>query len=218
MKKIRILLADDHVVVREGLKTALERNAADIEVVAEAGNGNEVLEFAETVEIDAFLLDLSMPNMNGFETTQQLRGIRPDLPVCALSMYSHDTFVEKALDSGVKGYVLKEDPTEEVIRALREVKEKRYYLSPKVCSIVIERFLDLRKLSAAEREPPVLTGRQSEILKLIGEGFNQQQIAKELGISPNTVHVHRMRIMKDLDLHSQPELVRYAIREGISGL
>ena len=215
---IEVILADDHAVVREGIKIAIEGKAEDIKIIAEASNGDEVLKIAKKDPADIYVLDISMPILNGIETTRRLKKRYPESKVIILSIHDEKIFVEKALKCGARGYLLKESATDEVIYAIREVHMGRFYLSPKVSKFVVQEFLGRRHNYALREKVIGLTEREREILQLIAEGFSTKETAKKLEISLNTVHVHRNNIMHKLDLHKQADLIRYALKEGISYL
>lgn len=215
---IKVLLTDDHPIVRYGLKSAIERNCKDIKVVGEASNGKEVLEIAKEKHVDIYILDISMPILNGIETAMRLRKVDPKSKVIILSIHDKRVFVERALKSGARGYILKESATEEVIRAIREVHMGRFYLSPAISSFIVNGFLSKVHGPTISEEIVNLTKREREILKFIAEGFTNKEIARKIDLSLYTVHVHRKNIMQKLDIHKRADLVRYAIKEGISKL
>jgi DNA-binding NarL/FixJ family response regulator len=215
---IRVILADDHPIVREGIKSIIKREARDIEVIGEAENGNEVLEMAKEDPADIYILDISMPILNGIETLVRLIKRQPQSKAIILSIHDNRSFVHKALESGARGYVLKENATEDIIHAIREVHRGRYYLSPGVAKYVIHRSLAKMLGYSKNREIVALTRRETQILQLIAEGFTNKEIAQKLELSLNTVHVHRKNIMGKLDIHKQADLIRYALKEGISQL
>ena len=213
MKK-RILLADDHTVVRDGLKAVVQKLDPDIVVVNEASNGREALELAEQTPADIYLLDISMPVLNGIETTVRLLKQDPSVKVIILSMYKDKVLVEKAVRSGARGYILKESATEEIVKAIEEVYAGRYYFSPDVSGYLVHGFLHPSEDDGGSAES-ALTDRQREILKLICDGYTEKQIGEELNISYHTVHVHKNNIMKALDIHSKAELIKYAVKHRI---
>ena len=213
MKK-RILLADDHTVVRDGLKAVVQKLDPDIVVVNEASNGREALELAEQTPADIYLLDISMPVLNGIETTVRLLKQDPSVKVIILSMYKDKVLVEKAVRSGARGYILKESATEEIVKAIDEVYAGRYYFSPDVSGYLVHGFLHPSE-GGGETAESALTDRQREILKLICDGYTEKQIGEELNISYHTVHVHKNNIMKALDIHSKAELIKYAVKNRI---
>lgn len=215
---IRVMLADDHAVVRDGIKAVVARSGRDIEITGEATNGNEVVAMARRQPAEIYVLDIAMPLLNGFETAQRLKKMDPQYKVIFLSMHDDRAFVEKALRYGAKGYIVKETATEEIVRAIREVSLGRCFLSAKISTYVVQGFLG--KKNAFEQGDRViqLTAKEREILQLIAEGFTSKDIAVQLELSCNTVHVHRNNIMQKLDIHNQADLIRYAIKEGISHL
>ena len=213
---IRVFLADDHPVVREGIKAVIQKEGADIEVVEEAADGKEVLEKAGKQPIDIYILDVAMPSLNGIETAERLKKKDPGAKVIMLSFHDEKSFIEKALETGARGYILKESAIEEIVQAIREVSEGGYFLSRGISKYLVKAFLDKRHQHKKRKN--ILTGREREILQLIGEGFTDKDIAKRLCRSFNTVHVHRKNIMVKLDMHTQAELIRYALKEGISQL
>jgi two-component system, NarL family, response regulator NreC len=213
---IRVILADDHSVVRYGIKAVVDRKGKDITIVGEATNGKEVLKMARSNPADVYILDISMPILNGIETADQLIKMDPKNKIIILSMHDDRTFVEKAFKCGARGYILKESDTEEVINAIREVYKNHYYLSPKI--LKIQETLSQKPRQGEKESDLHLTRREREILQLIAEGFSNKEIAKQLGISLNTAHHHRINLMQKLDIHKQAELVRYALKEGISHL
>lgn len=216
---IEVVLADDHAVVREGLKAVIQRAVKNIKVVSEASNGEEVLRMAKETSAAVYILDISMPIINGIETTYRLRKIYPKSKIIILSIHDERSFVEKALKAGAKGYLLKESAIEEVIRAIREVYMGRYFLSPKISKFIVSGFLAKEGNSKKrQRNPDELTGKEKEVLQLIAEGFINKEIAQKLKASLNTIHVHRNNIMRKLNIHKQAELIRYALKEGISQL
>lgn len=212
---IKLLLADDHPVVREGIRSAIERSADDIEIVGEASNGKQVLEFARKNPVDVYILDISMPILNGIETTIKLIKMNPDNRIIILSIHDSRSFVEKALYCGARGYLLKVNAVDDVIHAIHEVHKGRFFLSSSISKYIVNGFLsDLHKREINENLVR-LTEREREVLQLIAEGFTNKEIASNLNLALNTVHVHRKNIMQKLDIHKHAGLIRYAIKEGI---
>jgi two-component system response regulator NreC len=209
---IKVILADDHAIVRDGLKSVIEKKGDGIVVVGEASNGDDVVKLSATSPADVYLLDISMPVLNGIETTYHLIKKNPKTKVIMLSMHDDRTFVVKALQSGARGYILKESATEEIVFGINEVYLGRYYLTPKISSYLVEDFLD-RKPGAQRMAE--LSSRERGILQLLAEGLNNKEIAKRLSLSLNTIHVHRNNIMKKLNIHRQADLIRYALKEGM---
>ena len=215
---IRIIMADDHAIVREGIRNIIDRKAKDIAIIGEASNGREVLTLAKNNPPDVYVLDIAMPILNGLETIDRLIKMNPNNKIVILSMHDERNLVEKAFRYGSKGYVLKESIAEELIDAIREVYMDRYYLSPKISKFIIQGFLGKRSDQVQDKSVRNLTRREREIIQLIAEGFTSKEIAKALNISLNTAHIHKNNIMQKLDIHKQADLIRYALKEGFSSL
>ena len=203
----RILLADDHVVVRQGLKALLEREGFDI--VAEASDGREASRLARDLSPDVAILDIAMPLLNGIETGRAIARRCPSVRTIALTVHTENHYVLAALEAGFSGYVLKSQAAAQLVRAIQEVSRGAVYLSPGVSRAVVE--ASLRKTSSP-KDP--LTDREREVLQLVAEGRTTKQIAKLLGVSAKTAESHRTRIMAKLRIHETAGLVRYAIRQG----
>jgi len=212
---IKVILADDHAVVRDGVRAVVERRAKDIRIVGEASTGSEVLELSKDTSADVYVIDISMPGLNGIEVTDRLINNNPESRVIILSMHDNTAFVEKALRAGARGYIVKQSATEEVIHAIREVHKGDMYLSPRIAKYVVEGFLGRKGTDQAPQEIVKLTRKEREVLQLIAEGASQKEIGVKLKISVNTVHVHTNNIMQKLDLHHKADLVRFALREGV---
>ena len=210
---IKIFLADDHIVVRQGLRALLAAEP-DFEVVGEAGNGLETLEAVKKIKPDVVVLDLKMPELNGLEVTRQLHKSLPETSVVILSMYDDEGFVLDALSKGALGYVLKDSDAHDLIFAVREVAHKRRYLSPPLSDRAIAAYQRLAASNTIEKHE-TLTTREREVLQLSAEGFTNGEIAQKLGISSRTAETHRQRVLQKLNLHSQADIVRYAIRKNI---
>lgn len=206
---IRVLLADDHTIVREGLRALLVREP-DIHVVAEAGDGREALRLAQETRPDIAALDLSMPLLNGLEAARQMAARERGPRTILLTMHAEDQYVLEALRVGVRGYVLKKQAAADLVRAIREVAAGRVYLSPGVSSAVAEA---IRSPGPPTVDP--LTAREREVLQLVAEGKSTKEIAGILGVSVKTADAHRTRLMQKLDIHDVAGLTRYAIRRGI---
>lgn len=212
----RILLADDHTIVREGLKHLLAKEP-DLEVIAEADNGRKAVHLARTVSPDIVVMDLSMPEMSGIEAMRELTALGLGIPVLALSMHSEKRFVVEALNAGAKGYLLKDCAFDELIVAIRSVISGRNYLSPGITGVIIDDYLT--RLPDAVMSPlQALSPREQEVLARIADGGNTKEIAFALGISIKTVEAHRQQIMKKLAIFSVAELTKFAIREGLTGV
>lgn len=210
--KIKIILADDHSIVRDGIKAVVEKKGDNIQVIGEAANGVEVLKLASAKPADVYVLDISMPLLNGIETACRLLAQDPQAKVIMLSMHDDRIFVERALRSGAKGYILKETATQEIVEGIREVYMGRYYLTPKISSYLVENFLEKEP---EEQAVSALSSRERGILQLFAEGFSSKEIAEQLDLSLHTVHVHKNNIMKKLNIHRQADMIKYAIKEGI---
>ncbi len=212
---IKVILADDHAVVRDGVKAVIERMGKDINIIGEADNGKDVLEMARQKPADVYVLDISMPQLNGIETTDRLKQLDPENKIIILSMHDGLAYVEKALQSGAEGYILKKGATEEVIHAIREVHQGERYLSPRIAKYVIQGFLENKRDTNQTSPFSKLTRREREILQLIAEGLSTKQIAQNLNISTNTAHVHTNNIMQKINIHNRTDLARFALKEGI---
>jgi len=212
---IRLIIADDHTIVREGIKTAIERKATDINVVGMAVNGKELLTMAEKIPADIFIIDISMPLLNGIEAIERLLKKYTNAKVIVLSMHDEYNFVERAIRSGAKGYLLKEDSIEQVVHAIRQVFVGQFYLSPRISGYIVHGFLDTLNGMATNIKSERLSSREREILQLIAEGYNTKEVATLLNITVNTANTHKKNIMSKLGLHRQSELIRYALKELI---
>lgn len=213
----KIVLADDHDIVRQGVRSVLEDAEADLQVVAEFANGKELVEYAnKNKNTDVFIVDIAMPLLNGVEATAHITKNNPKANVIVLSMYDDRVSVEKSLKAGAKGFVVKVAAADEIVDAISEVLKGQFYLSKGVSKYIVQGYLD--RSAPRKRGALGLTHKEKEILQLIAEGHSSKQIAKDLNLSLNTVHVHRNNIMKKLDIHKQAELVRYALKEGIAKL
>jgi DNA-binding NarL/FixJ family response regulator len=211
MSKIRVLLVEDHQVVREGLR-ALLRNEPDMEVVGETDGGEAGVRLAEEVGPDVVVMDVSMPGLSGIEAARRLRKTRPDQAVVVLSMHDDAPTVDAALRAGARGYVLKGRGVGALCEAIRTAARGEVYLSPEVSSYVLQGYLS----GGATEDPDPLSPREREILQLIAEGHTGRIIAERLGLKPKTVDNHRANIMDKLGIHTTAGLVRYALRAGLA--
>ncbi len=207
--KIRILLADDHKLVRQGFRLILV-SQEDMDVVGETANGREAVELAKTLKPDVVIMDVTMPELNGIEATRRIREISPHIRVLALSVHRDSVYVREIIRAGAEGYLLKESADTDLLAAVRAVAEGQSYLSPEVQGAILK---DYRKHVTNPLD--LLTSREREILQLIAEGKTNKDIASGLNLSVYTVDGHRTRIMEKLNLHSVGELVRFAIRNGL---
>lgn len=218
MTVIKVLLADDHQIIREGLRMLL--NAHDrVEVVGEADNGRKVIAMLRKVMPDVIVMDVSMPELNGIETTARIHKEYPSVKILALSMHADRRFIEGMLKAGASGYLVKDCAATELVSAIEFVTTGEIYLSPKIAGKIIKNFLE--RSSDSDRNSAgvdSLTSREREILQLIAEGNDSKQIAFELCLSPKTVETHRRNIMEKLNIHNIAKLTKLAIKEGITNL
>ncbi len=213
---ISIILADDHRIFREGLRSLLEQEIG-LEVIAEAESGREAVRLTKKLLPDVALIDITMPDLNGIEATRRIVSNCPSTKVIALSMHSDERFVSEMLRAGASGYLPKGCTIKELLLAIKAVLAKGTYLSPAIAGVVAEGFIR-QEGPAGPSAFSVLTGREREVLQVLAEGKSTKQTARDLGVSANTVYVHRKHIMDKLDVHSVAKLVKYAVREGLSSL
>lgn len=209
MKRIRILLADDHAVVRQGFKMILGAQP-DMEIVGEAGNGHEAIELADQLKPDVIVMDVAMPELNGIEATRRIGESAPHARVLALSMHKDSVYVREVLRAGARGYLLKDSVAGDLVSAVRSVARGEGYLSPGVSDAVLD---DYRK--HVTNPIDLLSSREREVLQMLAEGKTNKEIATVLNLSVYTIDAHRGRIMEKLNLHSINELVRFAVRNGL---
>jgi len=213
---ISILLADDHQILREGLR-ALIQQEKDMTVLAEAENGRQAVELAQKLNPDLIIMDVGLPVLNGIEATRQVITERPSQKVIALSIHSDPRYVEEMLKAGASGYLLKQRAFSELVLAIRAVMADESFLSPGVTQILIQDYI--KSLAISQESPfAILSPREREVVQLLAEGFSAKKIAAQLNVSTKTVDTHRQNIMRKLNLSSVADLVKYAIREGITGL
>jgi two-component system response regulator NreC len=217
MSKAKILLVEDHVVVRQGLK-ALLSSEADIEVVGEAANGREALQLVSELQPDLVLMDISMPGLNGIEATRQICQHYPGIEVVILSMHSNEEYVFQVLRAGASGYVLKQSDSAEVLTAIRAALAGGSFLSPPISRAVIDDYVRRAETRGRSGTLDLLTPREREVLQLLAEGLSNQEIADQLSISVKTVETHRGNMMKKLAVDSKTDLVKYALRKGWASL
>ena len=213
---VRILLADDHGIVRQGLRSLLE-NEADVEVVGEAEDGRVALNLVREMAPDIIIMDITMPNLSGIAATHEIVSELPKVKVIALSIHSHKRFVADMLSAGASGYILKECLFDELLQAVRTVAVGGTYLSPRITGVVVEDYVG-RLSTTPELQSDKLTVREHKVLQLLAEGKSTKQIALELHVSTKAIEANRRRIMDKLDIHSVAELTKYAIREGLTSL
>ena len=213
-KKIRILLADDHNIMRRGLRLLLERQPG-FEVVGEAADGRQAVERAEATKPDVVVLDIAMPNMSGIEAAQRISASLPQTAIVILSMHSDEGYVLRALKAGAKGYVLKDSAENDLIEAIKAVGEGKAFFSPEISNILVEDYVREMRKRGAEDSYELLTPREREILQMLAGGKSNKDIATVLNLSLYTVETHRRNLQDKLNLHSLAELILYAVRKGI---
>ena len=213
-RKITVIIADDHMIVRDGLRSLIERQP-DMEVIAEADNGRTTLEQVQKLSPDIVIMDIGMHELNGIEATRQIINKVPGVKVFALSMYSDKRFITGMLKAGASGYMLKDSAFRELIDAIRIVANNKVYISPSIAGVVAEGFLENLAVKD-DSVSSVLTPREVEVLQLLVEGKSTKQTASILGVSIKTIEAHRKNIMEKLDIDNIVDLVKYAIREGIT--
>jgi two-component system, NarL family, response regulator NreC len=213
-RRLRVVLGDDHALVRSGLRRLLERDQ-EFEVVGEASNGLEVLTQVEQQRPDVVLLDLSMPHFNGVDTAQRLHETSPDLKVIVVSMHSDEAYVLRALKVGVRGYVLKQSSETDVVEALRAVQAGHAYFSPEVSKLLADDFVrDLKSRNLTDSYDS-LTFREKEVMQRLAQGMSNKEIASTVNVSLSTIESHRHSIFQKLNVHTIAELVLYAVRRGL---
>jgi RNA polymerase sigma factor (sigma-70 family) len=214
MSALRLLLADDHTIVRHGLRKILEESR-EWRVVAEAGDGREAVRLAGELQPDVAILDIGMPMLNGIEATRQIARRAPDVRVLILSMHSDEAYIIQALQAGARGYLLKDTADAELIDAVMAVTRGKSFFSPAVAKVMLDDYVRRLQERGISDRYDTLSEREREIFQLIVEGRTNKEIAELLGVSPSTIETHRAHIMEKLDVHSAVEMVLYAVRKGI---
>jgi DNA-binding NarL/FixJ family response regulator len=214
VKQIRILLADDHNVVRRGLRLLLE-SQPDFEVVGEAADGRQAVEQAEAATPDVVVLDVAMPNLSGIEAAQRIIAARPQTAVVVLSMHSDEGYVLRALKAGAKGYLLKDSAEGDLIDAIKTVSQGKTFFSPEISKMLVEDYVREIRARGIEDSYELLTTREREILQLLAEGKSNKEVAGQLNLSLYTVETHRRNLQDKLNLHSFAELILYAVRKRV---
>jgi two-component system, NarL family, response regulator NreC len=215
MAKIRVLLTDDHMLFRQGIRTLLSAEP-DIEVAGEAANASDAVTMARQARPDVVLMDIGMAGMSSFEATRQIRKERPDTHVVFLSMYDDEDYLAECVEIGAHGYILKDSPAEQLVTAIREVHRGGSFLSPRLLTKLVDDFR-AQGHGAGPRQPRLgtLTKREREILKLLAEGLSVKEIAANFDLSVKTVEAHKFNLMRKLDIHNKAQLVQYAIQKKI---
>jgi two-component system response regulator NreC len=211
---IRLLLVDDHAVVRTGLRMLLE-DQGGMEIVGEAGTAREALEAVEALSPDVVLMDIGLPDISGIEAARSIKACRPETAVVALTIHEDQEYFFKMLDAGATGYVPKRAAAEELIQAIETAAAGEVYLYPSLAKLLVKDYLSSETAERGRQALDGLTAREQEVLTLLADGLSNPEIAEQLTISPKTVARHRENIMQKLNLHSRSELVKYAIRKGI---
>ena len=211
---VRILIADDHGIVRKGLRLQLEQNK-QFQVVGEANDGREAVRMAEELTPDIVIMDIAMPNLNGIQATTQMVRKNPQLGVIILSMYSDETYLTRTLAAGAKGYLLKDNADEDLQKAVESVAQGKPFFSPAIANTLLEDYMRQLQQRGLQDYYDLLTEREKEILQLLAEGRSNKDVASLLNLSINTVETHRTRIMQKLGLHSTADIVLYAVRKRI---
>jgi len=214
MNAVRILLADDHIVMRNGLRLLLERQP-HLQVVGEAADGRQAVALSESANPDVVIMDIAMPNLNGIEATRQIVNHSPRMAIAILSMHSDESYVIRALKAGARAYLLKDSAEADLLAAVRALTEGKSFFSPAISKILVEDYMRQLESRGAEDTYELLTNREREILQLLAEGRTNKEVANMLNLSLYTVETHRTHILQKLNLHSVPELILYAVRKGI---
>ena len=214
MRKTRILLADDHQLMRSGLRLVIERQP-DLTVVGEAADGREAVALAKSLRPDVAVMDISMPNLNGIEAAYQITQTHSETAVIMLSMHPDESYILRTLKAGAKGYLLKDSAEADLITAVRAVAQGKSFFSPAVSKVLLDDYMRKLKRSGVEDPYDLLTPREREILQLVAEGKSNKEVANLLNLSVYTVETHRSNVMQKLNLKGVPELTLYAVRKGI---
>lgn len=214
MKSIRVLLADDHKLIRAGLRLVVDQQP-DLSVVGEADDGRQAVELAKSLKPNVVVMDIGMPNLNGIEAARQIGEMDPGAAVVMLSMHSDESYVLRALSAGARAYLLKDSATTDLVQAIHAVAEGKSFFSPAVSKVLLQDYMRKLRRSGAEDSYDLLSPREREVLQLIAEGKSNKEVASLLNLSVYTVETHRAKIMQKLNLKGVPELILYAVRKGI---
>lgn len=213
-KAIKVLVVDDHTIVRQGLTRLLEEQAG-IKVVGEAVNGRKAIDLAKDLNPDVIVMDIAMPRMNGIEAAKRIRKHLPKTKILILSMYSHEHYIHELLETGVSGYLLKDSSGRDIIRAIQAAMKNETYLSPSISKVLVESYRSPRKVSSQAERYKLLSNREREVFQLIAEGHSTRQVADMLCVSISTIKSHRVKIMDKLEVDTSVKLVRFAIQLGL---
>ena len=214
MSKIRVLVADDHGIVRKGLRFVLERQE-DLEVIGEAGDGREAVRICEQSSPNVVVMDIAMPQLNGLDAAAQILRHSPEIKVIILSMHADEDYLVRALNAGVEAYLLKDSAELDLVRAVRAVAQGSSFFSPAIAQLLAEDYTRQLQQRGLRDSYDLLTEREKEVLQLLAEGKSNKEVATALNVSPYTVETHRLHIMQKLDLHNTAEIVLYAVRKKI---
>lgn len=214
MIRIRILLADDHGIVRQGTRSLLEKEP-DLEVVGEAEDGRTAVEMTESLKPEVVVMDIAMPQLNGLDAAAQISKRCPDVGVVIMSMHEEEDYLVRALSAGVRGYLLKDNAQVDLVRAVRSVAKKKAFFSPAIAQMLVEDFTRQMQKKGVADSYELLTEREREILQLLAEGKSNKEAAAVLNVSPYTIETHRNNLMQKLNLHNTAEIVLYAVRKKI---
>jgi DNA-binding NarL/FixJ family response regulator len=210
----RVVLADDHSVVRQGLRAWLERSG-HVQVVGEAADGREAVAMVEQLQPDVVIMDIAMPMLNGIDATAQITRRNPDTKVIILSMHADESYILRALGAGAKGYLLKESTETDVLPAVQSVRDGKPYFTPSIARLLLEDYMRSLKQNNLQDSYDLLTEREREVLQLLARGKSNKEVAQILELSPHTIDSHRTNMMQKLNLHNTAEIVLYAVRKGI---
>ena len=214
MNSIRVLLADDHKLIRAGLVLVVQQQP-DLNVIGEADDGRQAVQLVESLKPDVVVMDIGMPNLNGIEAARQITASRPDTAVVILSMHADEGYVLRALKAGARAYLLKDSATTDLVQAIRAVVEGKSFFSPAVSKVLLQDYMRKLRRTGAEDSYDLLSPREREVLQLVAEGKSNKEVANLLNLSTYTVETHRAKIMQKLNLKGVPELILYAVRKGI---
>lgn len=210
----RVLIADDHGIVRQGLRALLEKSP-EVNVVGEASDGREAVRLAAELRPNIVVMDIAMPRLNGVDATSQILGRDPEIKVIILSMHSDESYILRALSAGAKGYLLKDSAEGDILPAVETVAKGRPYFSPVIASTLLDEYLQTMKKNKIRDSFDLLTEREREVLQLLAEGKSNKEVAAELNLSPYTIESHRTSLMQKLNLHNTAEIVLYAVRKNV---